>query len=106
MAAHLTAVTQVSSAHPPDLAAEPQADVLVRRDVLGSGAEGGQQQTGGAVWTSRCPRTPRLLPVRPEPPAPPVQVSLAQHRVSVSTRFPRQDALQGALGGAGQPSGL
>lgn len=89
MAAHLTAITQVSSAHSTDLAEELPSDVFVRSDVLGSGAEGGQQQTGGALWTSRSPGTQRLLPVRPALPAPPSpepvwtpgQVSLSQHQL-------------------------
>lgn len=70
MEAHLRARAQVGSAHS-DHAEELQSDVHVHRDVHGPGAEGGQQRTGGALWTSRSPGAQRLLPVRPVLPVPP-----------------------------------
>lgn len=74
MAAHLT---QVSSAHWSQHAEQLRSDGFVRRDVHGAGAEGGQQQTGGALWTGRSAGTQRLLPVRPVLPVPAATLSHA-----------------------------
>lgn len=101
--AQLKALAQVGSAHSGHTG-ELQSDVRVHRDVHGPGAEGGQQRTGGALWTSRSPRAQRLLPVRPVLPVPPSALSPLSS--SDSAHFSHQGALQGASGGADQPAGL